>query len=318
MDRQEDQPPVAASFYDDAPSRAQSPSAPSDGAAGVADRLQKLSVEEAERVLQRAIQLQSEAPDGTEPELFDTEMLGRVADELDIDQAHLRTALTEELLRVQGDDPDWLDRLLVAGSVSERRVVPGELSSVHDVVDFWMSKHEGLRKREENPARTIWEKDESLVTTARVKLRMARGSGALRTSGRVESAVRPVGADRQLVTVEADTGNVRRMAIGLLVASAAAGAGVAGATGAVDGAFGLDNVAAGAAITGLLGGGIVLGVRMWASRLRSGLKRAVDAVANPQLLSQADTLPGALRRWFGQWRSLGKDIGDEWDGRREP
>ncbi len=303
MDRQQDQPP-----YPESP----------DDAGRVADRLQKLSVDEAERVLQRAIQLQSDAPDGTEPELFNTEMLGRIADELDIDQAHLQTALTEELVRLQTEDPDWLDRLLVEENVSARRVVGGDAGSVHNVVDFWMGKHEGLRKREENAARTIWEKDESLVATARVKLRMAHGSGALRTSGRVVSAVRPVGEDRQLVTVEADTGNVRRIAIGLMVASAAAGAAVAGATGVADGAFGLDNIAAGAAVTGLLGGGIVLGVRMWASRLRGGVKRAVDAVANPQLLSQVDSLPRALRRWFGQWRSLGNDIGDEWDGPPEP
>jgi hypothetical protein len=303
VDRQQDQPQHAAA---------------SDDEAGVADRLQKLTVDEAERVLQRAIQLQSAAPDGSEPELFNTEMLSRIADELDIDSTYLQTALTEELLRLQSEDPDWLDRLLVTENVAARRVVNGDAESVRSVVDFWMTKHEGLRKREENTARTVWEKDESLVTTARVKLRMAHGSGALRTSGPVETAVRPVGDDRQLVTVEANTSNVRRMAVGLLIASAAAGAAAAGATGAADGALGLDNVAIGTVVTGVLSGGIVLGVRMWASRLRSGVKRAVDAVANPQLLSGAESLPRALRRWFGQWRSLGNDVGDEWDGRREP
>lgn len=289
------------------------PASSSDEVAGIADRLQELTVEETERVLQRAIQLQSDSPDGTEPELFNTEMLGRIADELDIDRNHLQTALTEELLRLQGDDPDWLDRLLVAESVAARRVVSGDTSSVRNVVDYWMGKHEGLRKREENSARTIWEKDESLVTTARVKLRMAQGSGALRSAGRIASTVRPVEADRQLVAVEADTGNVRRVAVGLLIASAVAGAAVAGATGAADGAFGLDNLAAGAVVTGVLGGGVVLGVRMWASRLKGGVKRALDAVANPHLLSQVDSLPRALRRWFGQWRGLGDDAKDEWN-----
>jgi hypothetical protein len=284
-----------------------------EDSSNVADRLQKLSVDEAERVLQRAIQLQSDAPDGTEPDLFDTEMLGRIADELDIDRAHLQTALTEELLRLEHEDPDWLDRLLVPENVAARRVVGGDPSSVRDVVDLWMSRHEGLRKREESRVRTIWEKDDSLVATARVKLRMTRGSGALRTSGSIESAVRPVGDDRQLVTVAADTGNVRRLAVGLLMASAAAGAAVSAATGAADGAFGLDNVAAGAAVSGLLGGGIVLGVRIWASRLKGGMKRAVDAVANPQLLAQVDSLPRTLRRWFGQWRNLDDDIGDAGD-----
>ena len=240
-------------------------------------------------MLQRAIQLQSEAPDGSEPELFNTEMLSRIADELDIDQTHLQTALTEELVRIQGEDPDWLDRLLVSESVAARRVVDGDMASVRNVVDFWMSKHEGLRKRKENSARTVWEKDESLVTTARVKLRMAHGSGALRTSGRVESAVRPVGDDRQLVTVEAHTDNVRRMAVGLLIASAAAGAAVAGVTGAADGAFGLDNVAIGTVVTGLFGGGIVLGVRMWASRLRGGCGARRRRRCQP-----AAALPGRL------------------------
>ena len=303
VDRQQDQPRYTATPED---------------AAGISDRLQKLSVDEAERVLQRAIQLQSEAPDGSEPELFNTEMLSRIADELDIEETHLQTALTEELVRLQSEDPDWLDRLLVSERVAARRVVDGDMASVRNVVDFWMTKHEGLRKRKENSARTVWEKDESLVTTARVKLRIAHGSGALRTSGRVESAVRPVGDDRQLVTVEAHTDNVRRMAFGLLIASAVAGSAAAGVTGADDGGFGLDNVDIGTVVTALFVGGIVLGVRMWASRLRGGVARAVDAVANPQLLSRVDSLPRALRRWFGQWRSLGDDVSDEWDEPRAP
>ena len=52
----------------------------------LADRLHHLSMAEAERVLERAIALQSEAEMAT-PNTIDTEMLGRIAAELQVDPA---------------------------------------------------------------------------------------------------------------------------------------------------------------------------------------------------------------------------------------
>ena len=45
----------------------------------IADRLQQLSVGEVERVLERAIELQTEAHGGAQRELLDTDTLGRIA-----------------------------------------------------------------------------------------------------------------------------------------------------------------------------------------------------------------------------------------------
>jgi hypothetical protein len=179
-----------------------------------------------------------------------------------------------------------------------------------------MASHEGLRNRTENSVRTEWEKDGSLLTSARMKLRMSQGSGALRGVSRVTHAVRPVTDDRHLVSIEADTSRLRHLAMGLLAAGTAAGVAVAGASGAVDASgFGLDNVLAGAGVAAVVGGGAWLGVRIWAKRVRDALTRAADAVANPHLIRRIESVPRMVRRFFDQVRGLGDDVRDEWDDR---
>lgn len=282
----------------------------------IADRLQQLSVGEVERVLERAIELQTEAHGGAQREMLDTDTLGRIADELEIDRRHLKTALVEEFMKMHAEEPDALDRWFVPGRIVAQRIVPGDAATVRKALDTWMASHEGLRKRTENPVRTEWEKDGSLLTSARMKLRMSQGSGALRSVNGVTHAVRPVTDDRHLVSIEADTSRLRQLAVALLAAGTAAGVAVAGASGAVDASgFGLDNVLAGAGVAAVVGGGAWLGVRMWAKRVRDALTRAADAVANPHLIRRIESVPRMVRRVFEQVRGLGDDVRDEWDDR---
>jgi hypothetical protein len=269
----------------------------------IADRLQQLSVGEVERVLERAIELQTQAQGGAQREMLDTDRLGRIADELDIDRRHLKTALVEEFVRMHAEEPDAWDRWFVPSRIVAQRVVPGDAATVRQALDTWMASHEGLRKRTENPVRTEWEKDGSFFTAARMKLRMSQGSGALRSLKGVSHAVRPVTDDRHLVAIEADTSRLRQVAVALLAAGGAAGVAVAGASGAADPAgFGLDNVWPGTAVAAVVGGGAWLGVRIWARRVREALARAVDAVANPHLIRGLDSVPKMVRRFLDQMR----------------
>ncbi len=84
---------------------------------------------EAERVLERAIALQSEAEMAT-PNTIDTEMLGRIAAALQVDPADLRQALAEELLRLDAEEPGWLDRLIGPEGVAAQAVVSGRAAQV--------------------------------------------------------------------------------------------------------------------------------------------------------------------------------------------
>lgn len=295
--------------------RAPQPAELGDDARRVAERLQELSVDEAERILQRAIELQTRAPGPDPMGTLDTEMLEEIADELDIDRAHLQQALLEELFRVETEDPTLLDRIVVDDTISGHGVAPGDVRQVRAVVDAWMTNEEGMRKRAENPSRTVWEKDRGFGAVARKFLRLSRGSQALRTASSVTTAVRPATDDQQVVVVEADTRNLRRLALGLLAAAGAVGVAVAGSSAAIDaGGFGLDNVAAGAATTAVLGGGVVIGVKMWAQRIRDGVARAIDAIRSPHLVDRGTSLPSALRRFVDQFRRVGVEVRDDWEG----
>lgn len=296
-------------------SRRESPPELSADARRVADRLQELSADEAERILQRAIELQTRGPGPDPSGTLDTKMLEQIPDELDIDRRHLQQALLEELLRVQVEEPDWLDRLVVDDVMTVHGLVAGSPAGVRTTVDAWMINHEGMRKRAENAARTAWERDRGFGAFVRKSLRMSRGSQSLRTSSGVETSVRPATDDEQLVVIEADTSNLRRLALGLLAGAAGLGVAVAAGTGALDASgFGVDNIAAGATTAALLGGGVLIGIKMWAQRIRNGLARALDAIRSPHLVDKGTSLPRALRRAVDQLRRVGVEVRDDYKG----
>lgn len=280
-------------YRSDEPSREQ--------VAAVAERLQQLSTGEVERILRRAIELQSEKDTRIDRTGLDRAALRRVADEIGIDPDHLEAALTEELLRIQADDPTLIDRLLAPTSVVTRDAVAGDAAAVRTSLDRWLGYHAGLRKRAATPGSALWEADRSLVTSARVKLRAAQGGATLRSTAGVRDSVQPVEDRRSIVTLEADTSNVRRLAVGLLAGSA----GLALAAGVTTGvAFGLpEGLAAGTVSFGLLGGGVLLGVRMWIDNVRRALARAIDAAGHPELVDDVDPVSRSVGRILDYWRS---------------
>ncbi len=237
----------------------------------------------------------------------------RIAKELDIDQRHLQQALLEELFRVEVQAPGLLDRFIVPQAITAHGPVAGDVATVRRIVDEWMVNHEGMRKRAENAAATAWEKDQGFGAFVRKAMQMSRGKRTLRTAAGVTSAVRPATDRQQVVMLEADTSNLRRLALGLLAGAAVAGGAVAVSTGVVDASgFGLDNVLAGAGLTAVLGGGVLLGVKMWAQRIRDGLGRALDAIRSPHLVERGTSLPSAVRRWVDQVRGAAQDMRDDY------
>jgi hypothetical protein len=275
--------------------RASTQPIPAEVTEKLADRLHQLTVAEAERVLERAIALQSEAEMAT-PNVIDTEMLGRIAAELQVDPVHLRQALAEELLRLDAEEPGWLDRLIGPQGVAAQALISGDAARARAAIDNWLAKHEGLRKRSETVSGTRWERDPNLATAARMALNMTQGSGRLRGVDGVITTVRPATDTHQLVRIEADTGRLRRRGIVLLAAAALLG-GLVTVGGTVDG-FGWQDVAAGAAFTAVGAGGVFLGIRMWVNRVKEAVARAVDAFANPALVEYTG-VAGLISRFLG-------------------
>jgi hypothetical protein len=281
--------------------------APSDQeVAAVAERLQQLSTEEVERVLRRAIELQTDTDYGTDDAGMDRAALRRVAAEIGIDPDHLESAMAEELMRVQAEQPGLIDRLLAPRKAAVRGAAAGDPVQVREALDRWLGYHAGLRKRAASPSGAVWEPDKSLVTAARMKLRAAQGSGALRTAVGVRDDVHPLEPEKQIVTIEADTSNVRRVALAWLAAVAVAG-GAAAAVGLGNDATAVDNVGMGLGVLTLGAGGVMLGVRMWMDRIRRALHRATDAVAHPQLLDTTDAVTRGIGRILDIFRTAGSD-----------
>ena len=274
--------------------------------AAVAERLQQLSTDEVERVLRRAIELQTDTEYGTDDAGLDRAALRRIAAEIGIDPDHLESAMVEELLRVQAEQPGLIDRFLAPGRTTVRGAAAGDMATVREALDRWLGYHAGLRKRAESPTGAAWERDTSLVTSARMKLRAAQGSGALRSTMGVRDEVRPLEPGKQIVTLEADTSNVRRAAMAWLAGMAIAG-GAAGAVGLGNDATVVDNVGMGLGVLTLGTGGVMLGIGMWMDRIRRALHRAADAVSHPQLLDATDPVTRGIGKILDFWRNASAD-----------
>ena len=274
----------------------------------VSERLQQLSSDDVERIMERAIGLQMDSADPGR-NVIDADALGRIADELGIDRHHLQQAMAEELTRIDEEDPGWLSRNLMPKAIAESRTVAAAPDRVRAVLDYWLANNEGLRKHIGNIEGATWHRDGSPITAIKTAFNLTQGDGSLRSARSVSDSIRPLSVGNQLVSVEADTSNLRQLAIGLLVAGGVIGGAAAGVSVGFDtGGFGLDNVAVGAGVAALAGGGVFLGFRMWAQKLRRGMARVADAVANPHLVQVAESVPQKLNKFFDQVRSIGEEF----------
>jgi len=274
----------------------------------VSERLQQLSSDDVERILERAIALEMEATDPGRNAL-DADALGRIADELGIERHHLQKAMAEELVRIEDEDPGFLSRHLMPKSIAESRTVAAAPDRVQAVLDYWLSTQEGLRKHTSGAAGSTWHRDGSPLVAIKTALNMTQGDGSLRSARHVSGSIKSLGVGNQVVSVEADTSNLRSIALGLLVGSVAVGAAAAGISAGFDaGGFGIDNILAGAGVTALAGTGVVLGFRMWAQKLRRGVARVADAVAHPHLVQAVQSVPQRVSRIINQFRTIGEEM----------
>ncbi|MBT8197704.1 MAG: hypothetical protein KJO84_04290, partial [Acidimicrobiia bacterium] len=186
-----------------------------------------------------------------------------------------------------------LDRLFAPSSITESRVVRGDRGTVEARIIGWMRRHEGMRMRRRGDGGALWEKDPHIFTKVRMGLRMGRGTPALRTRA-LAHRIQTVKPGEQAVALEASTrglrdlGTVGATAAGVL-AGIGAGVGVSVAGGGPEVAI---PVGLGAAAVGF--GGVVLGVKLWLSRIRDGLRRAFDGIETVDL-DETDPIETRIR-----------------------
>ncbi|MDH3540762.1 MAG: hypothetical protein OEP52_12235 [Acidimicrobiia bacterium] len=263
-----------------------------------------LSVDAVETIIRRAVELQVD--DDLALPTLDEKALHRVAEELGIEPGHLRRAIAEARTALERPEHSVFDRLFAPGSITESAIVYADRETVESRLGEWMSKHEGLRLRRKLADGGVWEKDSHVLTRIRMGLRMGRGSRVLRNSRKVSHRIQAIKDEEQALALEAETHTLK--AVG---AAAVAGLGAVAAAGAAFGsAVGAPEIAIPAATGGFLlgSGAIVMGVKVWLSRVKDALRRALDAVSSPDVMKGGDPLERQLMRLRRNFKEAREDF----------
>lgn len=249
---------------------------PPGGGDDLAGRLDRLSRVDAERVLERAIRLQTQR----QREAFTSEQIKRIAAELGVDSALVDRAMREQMTEPPAErsgifGPDRLvDRVTVRGSAVE----------VDESILGWLEREEGLRPMARIDGGIRWEPDRHWTTSTRLAFG-SQSTKALRGMPEVVHRRTQLAGEEQLVELEVETGRIRATALGL-----GAGLGIAGIGGGVATAFGVsggNDLAQFAAVAvpmlAVAGGAALITARAWANSIRRGISRALYGIAHPEL-----------------------------------
>jgi len=270
----------------------------------LADRIDELQMDAVERVLRRAIELQSDDDLGLDT--LDADKVGKIADELGIDTRHVEQALFEERIGDRVERLTLLDRFLAPPRVSGQTTVTAPRAAVEEAAETWLERHEGLRMRRAVPDGALWERDPSALTKIRMGLKLGRGSGALRTAGGVAHRIYSGPSGEQAIGLDIDTRIIGKTARGLLVAGGAFGVLMLLLLGLSAG-WG-QGIAAGIASIAAFGAAAVVTAKTWTGRIRNGIRRALDAISSPGVAGVHESAGDRITKAIRNWTTLGRDV----------
>ena len=163
-----------------------------------------------DRVLARAVQLQSEGSTETQGQLTEAQLLD-LAKEVGLDPVNLRQALAEERTRVAVPEEHGVLASLYGGaSASAQRTVRGTPAQVLKALDDWMQRQESLvAQRYHSTERIVWEARRDLVGTVRRAV-SGRGHALVRASSVSATAI-ALDDTRVLVRLDAQLGGYRAL-----------------------------------------------------------------------------------------------------------
>ena len=274
----------------------------------VENRLDALTSQSAERVLKRAIELQSDS-DFADPTL-DPSALERVAAELGIDVGHVRQALLEEFSRPEPRSANGLtERIFAPRTMSTRLVATASRAELDHTIDAWMTKHEGLRPTRRTDDGVAWVKNPSPINSIRQGLKISQGTGALRTVRQVTHQVESISEGQHVVSLEADTKVINQVGVGL-VAGGAFGSLVTGGVLAAAAPMlsGLAVLGIALAILSTFLIAAVVSAKVWAVQVEHGLERAGDGIAHTELMHTNESVPQKIARVIDEFRDLRNDL----------
>src|SRR5690606_13057641 len=243
----------------------------------LAQRLDRLSRSDAERVLERAIRIQSQrhASDS-----FTPEQVRRIAGELGLEPSIVDRALREEVAEARPEK----DGLLGPRRLVDRCLIAGAPDEVEGHIMTWLEVEEGLKPIARTPDGVRWAPDKHWATSTRMALG-TEGTKALRGMPEVVHRQTSLSPTEQLVELEVDTGRIRATALGLGGGLAAAGLAAGGiVAGAVPGGNDLVQFLLPAVPGVAVGAATMLATaKGWATSVRRGMARALDGISHPEL-----------------------------------
>jgi len=243
---------------------------------------QTVPADQADKILRRAIELQTEETAGS-MDPIGRDRLIRMAGELKVDRDFLLRALAEHHAGVSRDDrlDNLWQKVLAPDKVMGTRIVKATGSRVEAAAETWFRNHEGLRPRRHYDDGVLWERDSHPITSIRMVLKLGQGTGVLRDTRGVTHRVREVKPGEQLFSIEANTAGLRRTGQTLLAAGAVATVGAIGVgSAAFGGPFEPATIALALSTLTVFTGSTMLGIRLALNRLKRGINRALDAVSD--------------------------------------
>lgn len=248
----------------------------------LAEQLDRLTRDDAERVLETAIRLHTQRHSS---ETFTGEQIRHIAHELGLDDSVVDRAIRDELSRA----PETEERFwFIASRIRDRAEVSGSATEVRDRVMAWMQNEEGLRPIARAHDGVRWEKDSHWLTSTR----LAFGSDAtkaLRNMSEVVHRQIPLASEEHVVEIDVDARRIGMTAwgVGGGVSALGVGGGVLAAA-LIPGGNDLMQFATVAVPSVTVAAtSAVMTARLWAESIRRGVDRALSGIAHPELHSRA-------------------------------
>lgn len=248
----------------------------------LAERLDRLTRDDAERVLETAIRLHTQRRSS---ETFTAEQIRHIAHELGLDDSVVDRAIRDELSRApEAEERSWL----VTVRIRDRATVTGPAAEVHDRVMAWMRNEEGLRPIAREDEGVRWEKDSHWLTSTR----LAFGSDAtkaLRNMSEVVHRQIALAPDEHVVEIDVDARRIGLTAwgIGGGISALGMGGGVLAAFFIPGGNDLLQFATVAVPTVTVAATSAVATARLWADSIRRGVDRALSGIAHPELHSRA-------------------------------
>lgn len=269
----------------------------------LADRLDAASVE---RVISRALELESEDPAPSGRIEFTPAQVERIAGELGIESEFIRRAITEIRTSPPKDRRSRLDRFFLPEQLIESQAVEGlDAQQLERLISEWMTTREGMRLIDRSGHGGEWEVDPHWMTKLRTSLNSDSGRLSRIASGPIRHQVDSIDQFQHVMALEADETIPQRIGRAGIVFGGLATLGFwLGAFFGALGGFAPATTIAFLLLGAFVGAGVVAtfgaAIRGWGRRIKRRLRTTLFRIANREDPPPGSKLGDFISSVFGR------------------